>query len=219
MSAAYEQVQVDSREQWRAWLTEHAASSPGIWLITWKKGFGPHLAYDDVVEEALCFGWVDSQPRTVDDQRTSRLLTPRRPGSSWSRVNKQRVQRLTEAGLMTPAGLAAVRAARAGGSWSALDQVEELAVPPDLRAALNAQPLARALGPLPPLHQPRDPGVDRRRQDRRHTRPSGRADRQRGRGRPTRQPVAPASGSLTTSSGPPVEAAGRAEPAGDRRRT
>ena len=96
------------------------------------------------MEEALCFGWVDSQPRTVDDQRTSRLLTPRRPGSNWSRANKQRVQRLTEAGLVIPAGLAAVRAAQAGGSWSALDQVEELAEPPDLRAALDAQPLARA---------------------------------------------------------------------------
>lgn len=143
MSVAYEQVQVDSREQLRAWLDEYAGSSPGIWLVTWKKGKGPHLRYDDVVEEALCFGWVDSQPRTVDATRSSRLLTPRRPGSSWSRVNKDRVQQLIAAGRMTPAGLTAVRAAQADGSWNALDQVEDLFEPEDLRAALIEQPQAR----------------------------------------------------------------------------
>lgn len=144
MSPAYEQVQLHVRADWRAWLSAHAASSPGIWLVTWKKGHGLHLAYDEVVDEALCFGWVDSKPRTVDAERSSRLLTPRRPGSNWSRVNKQRVQRLTEAGLMTPAGLAAVAAAQADGSWTALDLVEELTEPEELRTALDAHPPARA---------------------------------------------------------------------------
>ncbi|SDS52511.1 Uncharacterized conserved protein YdeI, YjbR/CyaY-like superfamily, DUF1801 family [Friedmanniella luteola] len=143
MSATYEQVQVDSRAQWRAWLTEHGADSPGVWLLTWKKGAGPHVAYGDIVDEALCFGWVDSQPRAVDEARSSRLLTPRRPGSSWSRVNKQRVQHLTEAGLMTAAGLAVIDAAKADGSWTALDLVEDLVEPDDLHVALNAQPQAR----------------------------------------------------------------------------
>ncbi len=143
MSAAYEQVQIDSREQWRAWLDKHAGSSPGIWLVTWKKGKGPHLRYDEVVEEALCFGWVDSRPRTVDAMRSSRLLTPRRPGSSWSRINKHRVQHLTAAGLMTPAGVTAVRTAQADGSWNVLDQVEDLREPEDLRAALEELPQAR----------------------------------------------------------------------------
>lgn len=144
MSAEYDRVQVDSRQQWRAWLVEHATTSPGIWLTTWKKGFGPYLPYDHVVEEALCFGWVDSQPRALDDARSSRLLTPRRPGSSWSRVNKDRVQRLTEAGLMAPEGLTAVRQAQADGSWTALDEVEQLTEPTDLRAALDSRPEARS---------------------------------------------------------------------------
>lgn len=143
MSGAYERLQVDSREQWRSWLTVHAGSSPGVWLVTWRKGRGPYLPYDDVVDEALCFGWVDSQPRAIDDDRSSRLLTPRRAGSSWSRVNKQRVDRLTAVGMMTEAGLAVVRAAQQDGSWTALDAVEELHEPDDLRTALDADPQAR----------------------------------------------------------------------------
>ena len=144
MSEAYAEVEVGSRAQWRAWLAEHHASSPGIWLVTWKSGHGPHVPYGDVVDEALCFGWVDSRPRTVDAARSSRLLTPRRPGSSWSRVNKERVERLVAEGLMALAGLAAVDAARRDGSWTALDEVEQLREPDDLRAALAAAAAARA---------------------------------------------------------------------------
>jgi uncharacterized protein YdeI (YjbR/CyaY-like superfamily) len=112
VSGRYEQVQAETRAQWRDWLARHHATSPGIWLATWKKASGrPHLAHD-LVEEALAFGWVDSQPKTVDGQRSARLLTPRKPGSNWSRLNKQRVERLLAAGLMQPAGLAAVAAAQ-----------------------------------------------------------------------------------------------------------
>ena len=143
MSDRYEQVQVETLAQWRDWLTRNHATSPGIWLVTWKKTSGrPHLGYDDIVEEALTFGWVDSQPRTVDGQRSARLLTPRKPGSNWSRLNKQRVERLLAAGLMQPAGLAAVAAAKANGRWTALDQTETLAEPADLAAALDADPAA-----------------------------------------------------------------------------
>ncbi|GAA4789552.1 YdeI/OmpD-associated family protein [Actinomycetospora chlora] len=138
-----DEVHVASAEQWRAWLLDHHASSPGIWLVTWKKGSGPYVAYDDVVDQALCFGWVDSRPGSLDADRSRRLLTPRRPGSSWSRVNKERVERLTAAGRMAPAGLAAVAAAQADGSWTALDAVETLAEPDDLAAALDAEPAAR----------------------------------------------------------------------------
>ncbi len=144
MSDSYPQVQAETRAQWRDWLARHHATSPGIWLATWKKTIErPHLAYDDIVEEALAFGWVDSQPKTVAAQRSARLLTPRKPGSNWSRLNKQRVERLTAAGLMTPAGLAAVAAAKANGRWDALDQTETLAEPADLAAALHANPAAR----------------------------------------------------------------------------
>ena len=144
MSDRYEQVQTETRDQLRDWLARNHATSPGIWLVTWKKTSGrPHLAYDDIVEEALAFGWVDSQPRTVDGQRSARLLTPRKPGSNWSRLNKQRVERLLAAGLMQPAGLAAIAVAKANGRWTALDQTETLAEPADLAAVLDADPAAR----------------------------------------------------------------------------
>jgi uncharacterized protein YdeI (YjbR/CyaY-like superfamily) len=112
--------------------------------VTWKKGRGrPVVPADDSSEEALCFGLVDSRPGSMDAERAMLLLTPRRPGSNWSRVNKERVGRLTGAGLMEPAGLAAVAAAKANGSWSALDEVEDLMEPDDLRRALDAEPVAR----------------------------------------------------------------------------
>jgi uncharacterized protein YdeI (YjbR/CyaY-like superfamily) len=144
VAAIEEQVTVGSREEWRRWLEEHHATSPGVWLVTWKKGSGgPYLPYDDVVEEALAFGWVDSLPRKLDDRRSMLLITPRKPASKWSRVNKERVERLTAAGLMAPAGQAVVDAARESGTWTALDDVENLVEPDDLRAALDADPEAR----------------------------------------------------------------------------
>lgn len=144
MAAISEQVTVESREQWRAWLEAHHGSSPGIWVVTWKKASGrPHLPYDDVVEEALAFGWIDSLGRKLDEARWQLLLTPRKRGSKWSRPNKQRVERLLAAGLMAPAGLAVVEAARADGSWNALDDVENLVEPEDLRVALDADSEAR----------------------------------------------------------------------------
>lgn len=144
MAVDKEQVTVGSRDEWRAWLSAHHASSPGIWLVTWKKGSGgPHLPYDVVVEEALAFGWIDSLGRKLDERRSQLLLTPRKRGSSWSRVNKQRVERLLAGELMAPAGHAVIDAAMADGSWSALDDVENLVEPDDLRAALDAEPEAR----------------------------------------------------------------------------
>lgn len=143
MSDAYRRVEITSVANWRRWLEGHHASSPGIWLVTWKKGHGPYVAYSDSVDEAICFGWVDGRAGSVDANRTRRLLTPRRVSSSWSRVNKERVDRLTQLGRMAPAGVAAVEAAKANGSWAALDQVERLAEPADLAAALNANQAAR----------------------------------------------------------------------------
>jgi len=137
MSDSYEQILFETRDSWRSWLASNHATSPGVWLVTWKVGAGrPVLTAEEAIEEALCFGWVDSRPRSVDSERTSRLVTPRRPRSSWSRVNKQRVERLTALGLMHRSGLAAVETAKANGAWTALDEVETLVEPPDLAAAL-----------------------------------------------------------------------------------
>ena len=133
-----------TRAEWRRWLEQHHADAPGVWLITYKKATGqPRLEYDEAVEEALCFGWIDSKGNKLDDERSMLWFAPRRPGSGWSKPNKARVARLLAAGLMTPAGVATVAAAKADGSWSMLDAVEALEVPSDLQAALAANPAAQ----------------------------------------------------------------------------
>jgi uncharacterized protein YdeI (YjbR/CyaY-like superfamily) len=137
-------VHPETRAEWRRWLGDNHASSDGVWLVSWKVATGrPVIPYDEVVEEALCVGWIDSRGGRLDDERHLLLLTPRKPGSGWSRSNKLRVERLAAAGLMRPAGLAAVAAAMADGSWTALDAVEDLIEPDELAAALDATPAAR----------------------------------------------------------------------------
>jgi uncharacterized protein YdeI (YjbR/CyaY-like superfamily) len=144
MSEQREQLLVESREQWRDWLERNHSTSRGVWIVTWKMNRGrPHLPYNDIVEEALAVGWIDSQPRKLDEDRSQLLITPRKPGSNWSRLNKQRIERLTEACLMRDAGLAVVAAARADGSWKSLDEVEDLIEPADLRIALDRNRTSR----------------------------------------------------------------------------
>lgn len=135
-------VQADDRATWRAWLEANHAAGTGAWLVTWRKGHGPVLDYGEAVEEALCFGWVDSTGGKVDEHRTKLYFAPRKERSVWSRSNKERVERLITAGLMRPAGLAAIERAKSNGSWTALDEVEQGIVPPDLAAALAAHPPA-----------------------------------------------------------------------------
>jgi len=138
---SYERQHPETREAWRAWLEANHATSPGVWHVSWKKATGrPAVGYDASVEEALCFGWVDSLQRTVDEERSMLLFTPRKPGSAWSRTNKERIGRLEAAGRMAPAGIAVVEAAKASGRWTALDGVEALVVPEDLRAAFDEHP-------------------------------------------------------------------------------
>jgi uncharacterized protein YdeI (YjbR/CyaY-like superfamily) len=133
------------RAEWRRWLAQHHVESSGVWLVLPKKASGlPGPTYDESVEEALCFGWIDSRTRPLDERRRLQWYCPRRPGSIWSALNKARVARLLEAGLMAPAGLARIEAARADGSWDILDRVDALAIPEDLEAALTATPRAAA---------------------------------------------------------------------------
>ncbi len=114
-----------------------------MWLISFKKPTGKaRIEYEDAVEEALCFGWIDSKPRKLDDERSMLWFAPRKAKSGWSRPNKERVERMVQQGLMTPAGLAKVAAAKSDGSWSALDAVEDLEIPADLELALAALPSA-----------------------------------------------------------------------------
>jgi uncharacterized protein YdeI (YjbR/CyaY-like superfamily) len=127
-----------SRADWRKWLEENHVRTEGVWLISYKKTTGkPRFDYDEAVEEALCFGWVDSKPNKLDDERSLLWFAPRKAGTNWSKLNKERVEKLIKAGLMTPAGLFKVEAAKKDGTWNALDGVEELKIPPDLAKALS----------------------------------------------------------------------------------
>ena len=118
MSDDVEVVQLEERAEWRDWLERNHETAPGVWLVTWKKPTGkPRVDYDAAVEEALCFGWVDSKSRAVDDERTSLYFTPRKPRSAWSKSNVARVEKLEAAGLMRPTGRRAVEEARGTGTW------------------------------------------------------------------------------------------------------
>lgn len=132
-----------SRAEWRAWLEAHHATEAGVWLIYYKQhSRQPRVEYDEAVEEALCFGWIDSRPNTLDDERYMQLFTPRKAKSPWSKSNKERVEKLIEQGLMAPAGLAAIEAAQQNGSWNAYDAIENLTVAEDFSAALAVNPTA-----------------------------------------------------------------------------
>ncbi len=135
MDKAFARVEVESRAQWSTWLKRNHRQAQSIWLVYWKKGDVRHVPYGDLVEEALCFGWVDSLPRKLDAARSMLLISPRRPGSAWSKLNKDRAERLIAAGKMAAAGLAKIEAAKRDGQWTRLDTVDALIVPPDLKAA------------------------------------------------------------------------------------
>jgi uncharacterized protein YdeI (YjbR/CyaY-like superfamily) len=134
-------VAVASRAEWRRWLTREHARSSGVWVVTTKKGsLKPDAAYvtaRDLNEECLCFGWIDSKPARVDDERTALLCTPRKAGSGWSLVNKHRIEQLITDGRMTTAGLQAIESAKTDGSWQELDSVDALEVPDDLQRELG----------------------------------------------------------------------------------
>ncbi len=143
-AAPVDSFHAHSRAEWRAWLEAHHASSSGVWLINYKKETGkPRFEYAEAVEEALCFGWVDSRPGKVDEERYKQLFSPRSPKSPWSKLNKERVERLIAEGKMTPAGFAKIEAAKQNGAWTAYDAIEALTIPTDLTDALQADDTAR----------------------------------------------------------------------------
>ncbi len=134
-------IHVETRAEWRAWLSAHHAAESAVWLMSWRTPTGrPAVSYEDAVCEALCFGWVDSKKTVIDAERSQHFFTPRKPGGGWARTNKVRVAALREAGLMTPAGEAVIDEAMADGTWTLLDDVEDLVVPPDLAAAFAEHP-------------------------------------------------------------------------------
>ena len=140
----HEALYPPDRAAWRAWLEMHHAAAKGVWLIYYKKGSGmPSIAYPDMVRECLCFGWIDSKVSKLDEARYLQLITPRKPKSVWSKLNKGYIEELERENLLTPAGIAKIEAAKADGSWTSLDAVEALTIPDDLAAVLATNQAAQ----------------------------------------------------------------------------
>jgi uncharacterized protein YdeI (YjbR/CyaY-like superfamily) len=129
----------------RDWLAANHRRGVGVWLVRWRSVTGREtVSYEDVVREALCWGWIDGQARTIDAERTAQWVAPRKPGSGWAATNKARIIELEAQGRIQPAGRAVIDQAKADGSWTLLDSVEALQEPDELAAALDANPAARA---------------------------------------------------------------------------
>lgn len=140
-----DRVQPDSLQEWREWLAAHHTRPAGVWLVTWRAGSsGPRIGYEESVEQALCFGWVDSSVVKGDDGTWLQRFSPRNPRSTWAASNRERAEKLIAAGLMRPAGQALIDLAKRTGRWDVLGSVGGDGVPDDLRAALAADPQADA---------------------------------------------------------------------------
>ncbi|UGU16766.1 YdeI/OmpD-associated family protein [Sinomicrobium kalidii] len=128
-------------QQWRAWLQENHDKEQSVWLIRYKKKSGiPTISWSDAVDEALCFGWIDSKAKPIDDEKYMQFFSRRKAVSTWSKVNKEKVQKLIEEGRMTEAGLKSIAVAKQNGSWTILDTVEALIIPDDLEEAFRTSP-------------------------------------------------------------------------------
>jgi len=127
-----------NRQAWRKWLEKNHRDSSGVWLVYYKKGSGKtRVEYADAVEEALCFGWIDSTLNPIDDEKYMQLFTPRKHKSGWSKLNKDRVEKMIAQGLMALAGHEKIEAAKKHGTWSKLDHIESFTLPPELKKAFT----------------------------------------------------------------------------------
>jgi uncharacterized protein YdeI (YjbR/CyaY-like superfamily) len=145
-------------EEWRKWLRQNHRKVDGVWLVFYKKGAGEQsLDYGSALDEALCYGWIDSIIKKIDDTKYARKFTPRNEVSKWSEINKKRVESLIKNGRMTEAGLAIVKAAKANGCWDKSDRPPTVTeVPVELEMALKKSKKAREyFNKLAPSHQKR----------------------------------------------------------------
>lgn len=138
-----ETIYASDRNAWREWLEKNHRTSRGIWLIYYKvKSAKQSVQYSEAVKEALCFGWIDSKVKSLDEDRYMQIFTPRKPKSVWSKLNKQYIGELIEQEMMSEAGFKKIDAAKQDGSWTKLDEIEALTIPMDLRQALETNEIA-----------------------------------------------------------------------------
>jgi len=129
---------------WRKWLEKNHVSKQAVWLVFYnKKSALKSITWSEAVNIALCFGWIDSKKVKIDEEKAHQFFSKRKPISTWSKINKEKVRKLIEQGLMTEAGLRSIETAKQNGSWTILDEVEELIIPADLDAAFADKPNAK----------------------------------------------------------------------------
>ncbi len=134
-----------SRAEWRQWLKNNHSSLKSVWVIFCKKDSKlPTMSWSEAVDEALCFGWIDSTKKTIDKERYMQYFSIRKPNSTWSKINKEKIIKLTQSNLMTKAGFDCIETAKQNGSWIILDDVENLIVPEDLKKELESYPSSNA---------------------------------------------------------------------------
>ena len=142
-SGKREEIEFKSRSDLRTWLRKNSSRKTGIWTIYFKKHHKDHLPYNAIVEECLCFGWIDSLPRKADEDRAMLYISPRKAGSNWSNANKARIEYLVRRKLMTKAGMEKVEEAKRDGCWDAIVEVQAGVLPDDLIKALNSNKVAK----------------------------------------------------------------------------
>lgn len=133
-----------SQTMWRKWLQENHISKQAVWLVYYnKKSEKESISWSDAVDVALCFGWIDSKRISIDKETSHQFFSKRKPKSTWSKINKKKIERLIEQDLITEAGFASIETAKQNGSWTILDEVEELIIPKDLEAEFADKPYAK----------------------------------------------------------------------------
>ena len=136
-----ETISPTTLQKWRQWLQKHHNNKQSVWLIYYKKTSSkPTFPWSEAVDEALCFGWIDSVRRPIDEEKFIQFFSKRKASSTWSRINKEKVQRLIDEGRMTEAGLETIKIAKQNGSWTILDTVEDLIIPADLKKEFKTKP-------------------------------------------------------------------------------
>ncbi len=131
----------ENRQQWREWLQKNHDKEQSVWVVYYKVKSGKSsMSWSEAVDEALCFGWIDSTRKTLDESSFIQFFTRRKPKSVWSKINKEKVERLISEGKMMQAGFDSIERAKENGSWTILDSVEALIIPDDLEAAFKSKP-------------------------------------------------------------------------------